>query len=358
MLILAGRRNRCLEIVVDLRIFFLTGLLFANPILANPPLFPGAAPEYRAWVAAELPGAPEGLATDAEGHVYAAVAATGEVVRLDGHGGYRHVATVPDARLARVGRTWGLEFDRAGYLYAAYVWNYQESDEMDPLHPACRDSRDIYTGIYRVNVASGEVVPWLTKRSGWPVCFPDDIAIDPAGNVYVTDLTLSGIWKVFPNRKFVLWSSDPLLQWPPAPFYAAPEGANDLALAPDGKSLLVVTDGAPAIVRIPITVDGSAGKGRIVADGLSPLDGVALDERGNIYISEILRSEISVFSPDGQTRITIATAETAPLVNPTSLTFRAGVLCAANLGWHQRVEPRTVVCLSGFRRPTVRANGS
>jgi len=331
---------------MDLLICLLTGLLFANVILANPPLFPGAAREYRAWVAAELPGAPEGLATDAEGHLYAAVAATGEVVRLNGHGGYRHVATVPDATLGRAGRTWGLEFDRAGYLYAAYVWNYQESDEMDPLHPACRDSRDIYTGIYRINVASGEVVPWLTKRSGWPVCFPDDIAIDPAGDVYVTDLTLSGIWKVSADRRFVLWSSDPLLQWPPAPFYAVPEGANDLALAPDGKSLLVVTDGAPAIAA-----DGSAGKAEVVADGLSPLDGVALDERGNIYISEILRSELSVFSPDGQTRITIATAETAPLVNPTSLAYHAGVLCTANLGWHQKIEPRSVVCLSGFRRP-------
>lgn len=336
------------------RLAWLLALFLAGIALAAAPPFPGATDHYRAWVAAELPGAPEGLAVDEGGRLYAAVAATGEVLRLDGHGGYQHVATVPNTTLGRAGRTWGLEFDHAGYLYAAYVWNYSESEEMNPLHPACRDSRDVYTGIYRIDIRSGEVIPWLTKRTGWPVCFPDDIATDAAGNLYVTDLTLSGIWKVKPDRSFTLWSSDPLLQWPPAPYHAAPEGANDLAISPDGKSLVVVTDGAPAIIRIPIAADGTAGTPAVIAENLSPLDGVALDERGNIYVSEILRSEISVFSPDGQKRLTLATADTAPLVNPTSLVFHKGVLCAANLGWHAAVEPRSVACVEGFRRPEER----
>jgi hypothetical protein len=83
---------------------------------------------------------------------------------------------------------------------------------------------------------------------------------------------------------------------------------------------------------------------------LTPLDGIALDEKGGIFVSEILRNEISLYSPDGNSRTVVATAETAPLVNPTSLVYRRGVLCTANLGWHVVPEPRSVVCVSGFKR--------
>ena len=55
------------------------------------------------------------------------------------------------------------------------------------------------------------------------------------------------------------------------------------------------------------------------------LDGIEKDERGNIYVSEPYRNEISVFSPDGTQRIVIATADTAPIVNPTSLIYRKGI---------------------------------
>lgn len=319
---------------------------------APAPGFPGAAPGYRSWtLAANLPGSPEGLAADSSGHLYAALSDTGEIVRLDGHGGYAHVAYVPSPELGRAGHAWGIEFDHHGALYVAYVWISKFYDESDPLHLACRDSTDQYTGIYRVDVDGGKVTPVLTKRDGWPVCFPDDIAIDSRGDLYVTDLQLAGIWKITPDAKFSLWSAHPLLQWPSEPHNAAPEGANDLVLDAAEKNLFAVTDGDPAIVKVPINGDGTAGTPTVIARDLSPLDGVELDERGNIYVSEILRSEISVFSPDGSKRIVIATPDTAPLVNPTSLVYRNGVLCATNLGWDSKPEPRSVACLSGFKRP-------
>jgi sugar lactone lactonase YvrE len=319
---------------------------------AGPPPFPGAGPNYRAWVMAELPGAPEGLAMDGNGALFATIPKLGAVVRLDEHGGYVPIATVPSAELAGAGRVFGLEADRHGSLYVTYVWNYSEEDEEDPRHAHCRDARDTHTGIYQVEIATGRVTPVLTRASGWPGCFPDDIAIDANLNLYVTDLTLSGIWKIEPGGRYTLWSADALLQWPPAPYNAIPEGANDLVLDASGRNLYVVTDGAPAIVRIPIRPDGSAGAAVVIAGSLSPLDGIDLDEAGNIYVSEILRSEISVFSPDGAERIVIATAATAPLVNPTSLVYRRGVLCAANMGWNANPEPRTVTCVSGFRKPS------
>jgi sugar lactone lactonase YvrE len=319
--------------------------------LGAAPPFPGATPQYRAWTMAHLAGSPEGLAVNAQGQIFTALSDTGEILKLDEHGGYTHVATVPNAQLGKAGHTWGLEFDSRGYLYVAYVWISKFYDENDPLHLACRDSTDQHTGIYRVDVDSGQVTPVLTKRDGWPVCFPDDIAIDAHGNLYVTDLTLSGVWKIMADGSFKLWSSHALLQWPPDPYNAVPEGANDLAIDAAEHNLYVVTDGDPSIVRIPIEPDGSAGVPTLLVHNLGPLDGVALDDAGNIYVSEILRSEISVFSPDGTQRIVIGTAATAPLVNPTSLVYRNGVICAANLGWNVMPAPRSIACISGYRRP-------
>ena len=331
----------------------LLGLMINTPsVMGAPPLFPDALPGYRAWVMADLPGAPEGLTVDADGRLYATIPKLGAVVRLDERGGYEQIATVPSADLAPAGRIFGLEADHHGHLYVTYVWNYSEEDENDTSHAHCRDARDTHTGIYRVDIATGHVTPLISRASGWPGCFPDDIAVDSKGNLYVTDLTLSGIWKIDPEGRFTLWSAHPLLQWPPAPYYAVPEGANDLVIDAAEKNLYVATDGDPAIVRVPIAADGSAGPAVVVARDLSPLDGIELDERGNIYVSEILRNEISVFSPDGSQRIVIATAATAPLVNPTSLIYRRGMLCVANMGWNVTPEPRTITCVTGFRRPT------
>jgi sugar lactone lactonase YvrE len=320
---------------------------------AEAPAFPGATALYKAWVAARLPGNPEGLAIDRDGNMYAGLWQSGALVKLDGKGGYRTVAVIPSEALGREGITTGLEFGADGALYAAFMWHYTPEEELDPKHPACRNAQDVYTGIYRVDVNTGAVAPFLTKRTGWPGCFPDDIAVDSNGNLYVTDLTLSGIWKITPAGKYSLWCSDVLLQWPPAPYSSFPEGANDLVISNDGTALYVVTDGNPAIVKVPIQKDGSAGTASLISRDLTMLDGIEKDERGNIYVSEPYRNEISVFSADGTQRIVIATADTAPIVNPTSLVYRKGILCVANSGMGPTAitEPRTVTCLSGFKRP-------
>jgi sugar lactone lactonase YvrE len=313
---------------------------------------PHAAPKFRSWVMADLPGSPEGLALGPDGALYATIPKRGEIVKLDEHGSFVHVATVPSPELASAGRVFGADFGSDGGLYVTYLWHYSEAEEEDELHLGCRNSQDSYTGIYRVDVTTGNVAPFLTKREGWPVCFPDDVAVDTSGAVYVTDLTLSGIWKIDPQGKqFVLWSTDPLLQWPAAPLRTLPEGANDLVLSHDGRTLYVATDGYPAIVALPIMADGTAGKGKAIAHDLSPLDGIELDDSGNIYVSEILRDDILVFSPDGQRSAVVATSQVAPLNGPTSLVYRRGMLCTANMGWEVSPEPTTVVCVTGYPRP-------
>ena len=172
---------------------------------------------------------------DGDGRLYATIPKLGAVVRLDEHGGYEPIATVPSAELAAAGRVFGLEADRHGNLYVTYVWNYSEEDEEDPGHAHCRDARDTHTGIYRVEIATGRITPVLTRANGWPGCFPDDIAVDANLNLYVTDLTLSGIWKIEPGGRYTLWSADALLQWPPRRTTPFPKGRTISYWTPWGR---------------------------------------------------------------------------------------------------------------------------
>src|ERR1700735_4381302 len=140
-------------------------------------------------------------------------------------------------------------------------------------------------------------------------------------------------------RRSTFGSADPLLNWSPQPYSGFPLGVNDLAIAPDGKSIYAVTDGDPMLVKVPIAPDGTAGKATVVARGYSPFDGIAFDDKGNIYVSEILRSELWVLSPDGSKRALVANKKMAPLDDNTSLAWYKGTICTANLGFtHQKPE--------------------
>jgi sugar lactone lactonase YvrE len=318
---------------------------------------PASSAQFKAWVAAKLPDTPEGLGIDAKGNLYAALAHTGEVVMLKNGGGYEHIAWVPSKAERGRGQLSGLDVDKQGNIYVAYRQNskYDAGDLHSPFHAACRDATVTRSGVYKIDAKTHEVAPLATRADGWPFCFPDDVAVDSRGNVYMTDLTYSAIWKISPDGgKVDLWSDDALLNPPARPYSGYFAGVNDLALDNGEKNIIAVTDGDPMVLRIPIEPDGSAGKPEPLPSGYSFLDGVALDARGNIYISEILQSDIWVLSADGSQRILIASKRNAPLDNNTSLIVKGDVLCTANLGFsHAKAADadRTVVCMSGFPVP-------
>ena len=184
-----------------------------------------------------------------------------------------------------------------------------------------------------------------TRGDGWPFCFPDDVAIDKAGNIYLTDMTYPGIWKVSPDgKKVTMWSDDPLLGWLSDP--ALPLGVNALVLDKDQKNLYCDTttlDGK--IVKIPIKADGSADKAQAYSRGHTWFDGIEIDEEGYVYGSLPGANEIVVIPPKGYpNRIVIP----SPLFQgPTSLALRDGILYTANLGYGLPYEQRfkTVVAI-------------
>ena len=278
------------------------------------------------------------------------------MVRLEDDGGYTHIAWVPSEEQAAAGGLIGLDTDNNDDIYVAYKAPSEWDDLFDPRHPACNDVRDTTSGVYKIDAESGEVTALATRGDGWPFCFPDDVDIDDAGNVYLTDLTYAGIWKIAPDGQVELWSAHPLLNWPSQPYSGFPLGVNVLVLDQAQENIYAATDGDPMVLRIPILEDGSAGEPVVISRGHSPFDGIELDEYGNIYLSEILRSEIMVISPDGSERLMIANKSNAPLDNNTSLVLRDGVLYTANLGFEHedwRDADRTVVAIEGFDRPPI-----
>ena len=317
-----------------------------------------AAGEYKAWVLAQFDDTPEGIAVDADGNIITALFHTGKIMKVSPDGKQELIAIVPSAADAGKGDTVGLDLDKAGNIYVAYKQNspnYEANNLVDPFHAACRDATVTLSGVYKIDANSHAVTALATRADGWAFCFPDDVEIDSQGNVYMTDLTYSGIWKISPDgKKVAMWSADPLLNWSPRPYSGFPLGVNVLVMDPAEKNLYTATDGDPMVVKIPINDDGTAGQAVAISRGHSPFDGIELDDKGNIFVSEILRSEIWVLSPDGSQRVLVATKRTAPLDNNTSLVWHDGTLCTANLGFtHAKPEEadRTITCVKGFDLP-------
>jgi len=172
----------------------------------------------------------------------------------------------------------------------------------------------------------------------------------------MADMTYSAIWKISPDGKRVdIWSAHPLLNGQPHPYSGFNLGVTALALDKQEQNIYAVTGGDPMVLKIPIKEDGSVGEPLpLRPTGYSLLDGVTLDAKGNIYISDMLRNEIWVVSPDGSQRILIASKMNAPLDNNAALVLKGNVLCTVNFGFaHEKAEDadRTVVCMTGFSVP-------
>ncbi len=154
--------------------------------------FAGAG-EFKAWKYTQLPDTPEGIGIDSQGNLYAALFHTGELVRLEENGAYTHIAWVLSKEASGEGELVGLDTDKHGNIFVAYKGHSKYDNLMDPHHPGCKDVTEITSGVYRIDAKTHEVTAVATRGDGWPFCFPDDVDIDDAGNIYLTDLTYSGL---------------------------------------------------------------------------------------------------------------------------------------------------------------------
>jgi sugar lactone lactonase YvrE len=172
-------------------------------------------------------------------------------------------------------------------------------DQADNVQPHGR--------ILKINPHTHDVV---TVASG--LAFPNGMAEDRRGNIYVADSLLGTIFRLSKDgSQLSAWFKDPaLLSRNPD----QPVGANDLAFDEDQHFLYVDNAGNRQVLRVAIDEDGRPGGIRLFADGatidkelhlpaptaLYFADGLQFDVKGNLYVMANLANEIQMFSPDGR----------------------------------------------------------
>jgi sugar lactone lactonase YvrE len=245
---------------------------------------------------------PEGIAADARGNLYVSLAPLGQIWKIEPDGemtlfaGLVDPVTVPLALGAL-----GLAIDRPGNIYVALA-------SFDPAtHGVWRISRD---GTTRERLAGSEAI-----------VLPNALAFDHQHNLYVTDSLLGAVWRIPRSGTAELWLQDELLVGIPDLMPGGtPIGANGIAYHHD--TLLVTNTTTRTLLRIPIARDGSAGKTEFVRSFSQFLDGITVDERGNLYLPLLTADEqhtIVRLTQSGELT-TLATAADG-LDFPVSLTF-------------------------------------
>ncbi len=233
---------------------------------------------------------PEGVAVDKVGNIYVSLMPLGQLWKLSPDGS----EPVLLLDLGEFG-AFGLAVDAPGNVYMAH-----------------------FSGVYRVaKDGAWERLPG-TEEIGWP----NALAFDKRGNLYVTDSALGAIWRIPSGGPAELWLMDDLLYGSDTIPGFSPVGANGIAYR--HGCLYVANTELGLILRIPILKGGDAGDPQIVADeGLYGLDGIALDVHGNIYAVLVLVHKLVRIDPISGEVTEILTADDG-LDEPASLAFGTG----------------------------------
>ncbi len=241
---------------------------------------------------------PEGVAFDRRGDLYVSLAPLGDIRRRAADGSWSTFASIEPGTggLAVL----GLAADARGTIYAAAPTNAPE------WHGVVAVSRD---GVTRR-------LPG-TER----IAFPNALAFDHRGNLYVTDSIRGAVWRLSRDGDVELWLEHEALAGT-AVLNPFPLGANGIAYS-RGR-LYVSNTEKMQVVEIPVSRSGAAGSPSIVHAFHGPsdfVDGVAVDVLGDLYVLLPAASELVRIDRRGRAT-TLASAEDG-LSMPASLTFGA-----------------------------------
>lgn len=160
-----------------------------------------------------------------------------------------------------------------------------------------------YKGVSRFDLASGKRSLLAGAYGGKVYNSPNDLAIGPDGTLYFTDPDFqrsaapggqeaTRVYRVAPGGKVTVVD-------------AAIANPNGIALSPAGDVLYVAGGGEHGVLRAYPLARGVPGPGRGLAAGLASPDGMSVDCKGNLYVTEHAARRLRVFSPAGKELATI-----------------------------------------------------
>jgi len=186
--------------------------------------------------------------------------------------GNLYVTDIPYGRIFRI--------DPAGNW--TLITQYEgEPNGMKWLRPGVLIITDYLNGLMTLDVASGEVKPYLTRRNTESFKGVNDLTFDSKGNLYFTDQGQTGlhdptgrVYRLTPDGHV-----DLLLSNVPSP--------NGVVLSPDEKFLFVAATRGNEVWRAALMKDGTVAKvGRFfVSHGPTGPDGIAMDATGQLVIA-------------------------------------------------------------------------
>lgn len=194
----------------------------------------------------------EGPVFDADGHLYVTDIPWGRIFRIDPQGQWHLVAEWD-------GEPNGLKFRSRHELL---VTDYRH-------------------GLMSVDVRSGEVRPFLSRRNSERFKGVNDLCFDSRGQLYFTDQGQTGlhdptgrVYRLAPDGRL-----DLLLDNVPSP--------NGVVLSPDERFLYVAATRGNCVWRMPLLPDGSVSKAGqfFTSHGPSGPDGLAMDSQGRLLVA-------------------------------------------------------------------------
>jgi len=280
---------------------------------------------------------PEGVAVDAAGNVYVAdssnslirkITPAGVVTTLAGTAGTIGFADGP-AATAKFWSPSGVAVDTAGNVYVADTNN----NRIRKITPA---------GVVSTLAGSSTGASGFTDGTGSAASFnyPNDVALDTAGNLYVADWSNNAIRKITPGGVVStvagggVWAVGSTNGAAASATFNAPRGvavdtAGNVYVADTGNYLIRKIAAGQVTTFAGSTLSGVFGgfaNGTGTASMFdSPMD-VAVDGAGNVYVSDVNNYLIRFITPNGMVTTLAGTTKTGGFQDGPALSATFGAL--------------------------------
>lgn len=254
---------------------------------------------------------PENMALEPNGSVDVTFNAAHQVARVGTNGTVTVLATLPASTNGIAATADGIVRAPGGVLYVDYGAGDQSGVWM--IEPGSTTATQL---------AALPQVGWL-----------NGLALDPAHeDLLATDSTNGTVWKIsLTDGSASIWAQGADLQ----PNSTTGKGANDVQVH-DGAAYVSNTDKG-TLLRIPINSDGSAGTATTVAQGITSIDGFAIDASGDVIAAQNYADQVAIIHPDGTSQTVLTSAD--GVSNPTSVKIAGSTVYVASGAYFTHSDP-------------------